>query len=130
MHRTPRFWVLYHSESVHACFDYQAHLACMFCFIASSLLYKCCSVKASLSVRIRRSKRLFSSFLVWLSFSLHIVLLKTSGISSGPDIVCKSYIFDQYYLFSGATCQGFSNDCLRQLGVEKYVSGYTIRMNK
>ena len=72
MHRT-QFWVLYHSESVHACFDHLAHLACMFCFIASSLLYKCCSVQASLSVRIRRSKRLFLSFLVWLSFSPHTV---------------------------------------------------------
>ena len=44
--------------------------------IASSLLYKCCSVKASLSVRICRSKRLFSSFLFWLSFSLHTVPLR------------------------------------------------------
>ena len=131
MHRTPRFWVLYHSESVHACFDYQAHLARMFCFIASSLLYKCCSVKASLSVRIRRCKRLLLNLIPGLTFifpSYHTP--KTSGISSRIDSVCKIYIFDQYYLFSGATCQGFSNDCLRQLGVEKYVSGYTIRMNK
>ena len=74
MHRTPRFWVLCHSESVHACFDYQAHLACMFCFIASSLLYKCCSVKASLSVRIRRSKRLLLSLIPGLTFiSLHTI---------------------------------------------------------
>ena len=94
MHRTPRFWVLYHSESVHACFDYQAHLACMLCFISSSLLYKCCSVKASLSVRIRRSKRLLLSLIPGLTFifpSYHTP--KTSGISSRIDSVCKSYIF-------------------------------------